>query len=55
MRQAVEESAGQIRSAKDTHQAVRITVREAKSLVARSRGKPYLAADRGRKVVRDFR
>jgi hypothetical protein len=33
--------------------AARLTGREAGSLVARSRGKPYLAADRGRKVIRD--
>jgi hypothetical protein len=33
--------------------AARLTGREARSLVARSRGKPYLAADRGRKVIRD--
>jgi hypothetical protein len=55
MPQAVEESARQIRSVKDTFQAARITVGEAKPLVARSPGKPYLAADRGRKVIRDFR
>ena len=55
MRQAVQESARQTRSVKDMQQAARIMVRETKSLVARSRGKPYLAADRGRKVVRDFR
>jgi hypothetical protein len=55
MRQAVQESARQTRSVKDTQQSARIMVRETKSLVARSRGKPYLAADRGRKVVRDFR
>jgi hypothetical protein len=55
MRPVVQENARQIRSVKDTHQAAGITVREAKSLAARSRGKPYLAADRGRKVVRDIR
>jgi hypothetical protein len=53
MRAAVERGAGQIRAVKDTYQAARATVREAKSLVARSRGKPYLAADRGGKVIRD--
>jgi len=52
MREAVEHSARQIRSVKDTYQAARVTVREARSLVARSRGKPYPAADRGRKVIR---
>jgi hypothetical protein len=52
MREMVERSAGQIRSVKDTYQAAKVTVREAKSLVVRSRGKPYLATDRGRKVIR---
>jgi hypothetical protein len=53
MRDAVEHSARQIRSIKDTYQTAKLTVGEARSLVARSRGKPYLAADRGRKVIRD--
>jgi hypothetical protein len=55
MRQPVQEGARQTQSVKDTQQAARIAVRETKSPVARSRGKPSLAADRGRKVVRDFR
>jgi hypothetical protein len=33
--------------------AATLTGREARSLVARSRGKPYLAADRGHKVIGD--
>lgn len=53
MREVVEHSAQQIRSVAETRQAVRATVREARSLVARSRGRPYLAAERGRKVIRD--
>lgn len=53
LRDVVEHSARQIRSARDTYQAARFTMREAKSLVARSRGKPYLVSDRGRKVIRD--
>jgi hypothetical protein len=52
-RQRVEQGARQIRSARDALGAAAVTVQEAKSLVARSRGKPYLAAERGRKVVRD--
>lgn len=52
LREAVERGAGQIRAVKDTYQAARDTMRETKSLVARSRGKPYLAANRGRKVIR---
>jgi hypothetical protein len=54
-REAVEESARQVRSVKDTYQPAKASVREAKSLLARSRGKPYLAADRGRKIIRDGR
>jgi hypothetical protein len=53
MRNAVEHTARRIRSVKDTYQAASMTVREARSLVARSRGKPYLVTDRGRKVIRD--
>lgn len=41
------------RSSRKALYAARLTGREARSLVARSRGKPYLAADRGRKVIRD--
>ena len=53
MREMLEDGAQQVRSIKDIYQTTKLTVREAKSLVARSRGKPYLAADRGRKVIRD--
>src|SRR5262249_58067813 len=53
MREMVEHGARQVRSLKDTYQATKVTIRETRSLVARSRGKPYLAADRGRKVSRD--
>jgi hypothetical protein len=53
LRDLVEHTARRVRSLKDTQYAARATVREAKSLVARSRGEPYLAADRGRKVIRD--
>jgi hypothetical protein len=53
MREMLEDGARQVRSIKDIYQTTKLTVREAKSLVARSRGKPYLAADRGRRVIRD--
>jgi histidinol dehydrogenase len=53
MRAAVEHAARRIRSVKDTYRAAETTVREARSLMARSRGKPYLVVDRGRKVIRD--
>jgi len=52
-RAAVEQCAKRIRSLKDVYYAATLTRRESQSLVARSRGKPYLAADRGRKVIRD--
>jgi hypothetical protein len=51
---AVEYSAERIRSVKDSVQTAQVTVREARSLLARSRGKPHLAAYRGRKVIRDL-
>jgi hypothetical protein len=49
----MEHSSRIIRSLKDALYAARLTGREASSLVARSRGKPYLATDRGRKLIRD--
>jgi Domain of unknown function (DUF6894) len=52
-RAAVEQCAQRIRSLKDSYYDATLTRRESQSLVARSRGKPYLAVDRGRKVIRD--
>jgi hypothetical protein len=52
-RAAVEQCAQRIRSLKDVYYDATVTQRESQSLVARSRGKPYLAADRGRKIIRD--
>ena len=52
-RELVEHSSRLVRSLKDAVHAAKLSARESKSLVARSRGKPYLAADRGRKVIRD--
>jgi hypothetical protein len=52
-RELVEQTSQIIRSLKDALYAAGLSKGEAKSLVARSRGKPYLAADRGRKVIRD--
>jgi hypothetical protein len=52
-RAAVEQCAQRIRSLKEVYYEATLTRRESQSLVARSRGKPYLAADRGRKVIRD--
>jgi hypothetical protein len=53
VRESVERTAWRVRSLTDTYEAAKVTVREAKSLVARSRGKPYLAADHGQKIIRD--
>jgi hypothetical protein len=52
-RELVEHRLQIIRSLKDALHAATLTGREARSLVARSRGMPYLAVDRGRKVTRD--
>ena len=52
-RELVELSAQRIRSLKDVCYDASLTWRESQALVARSRGKPYLAVDRGRKVIRD--
>ena len=52
-RKLVEQCAQRFRSLKDVYSDATFTRRESQSLVARSRGKPYLAADRGRKVIRD--
>jgi hypothetical protein len=52
-REMVELICEQRRSLNDVMHDVSITRREAQALVARSRGKPYLAANRGQKIVRD--
>jgi hypothetical protein len=51
-RALVEVNAQRIRAFRDAHYEASITRREAQALVARSRGKPYLAADHGRNVIR---
>jgi hypothetical protein len=52
-RKLVERCAQHVRSLKDVCYDASLTLRESEALVARSRGKPYLAADHGRKVIRD--
>jgi hypothetical protein len=52
-RQAVKVIAEQRRWLKDAVSDAKVTSREAQALVARSRGKPYLAAERGQKTIRD--
>ena len=37
----------------DALHAVKVTVQESRALVARSRGKPYLASQFGRSTIRD--
>lgn len=52
-RKLVEMTAMRRRSLQDTLYAARISYRESQALVARSRGKPYLAVDHGQKTIRD--
>jgi hypothetical protein len=52
-RELVEHNSRLIRSLEDAVYAAKLSGSEARSLVALSRGKPYLATDRGRKVIRD--
>ena len=37
----------------ETYSAARVTMRESRALVARSRGRPYLATERGQRTIRD--
>ncbi len=52
-RKTVQAMCEHLRSAQDVRAQAQATRREARALVSRSRGKPYLAADRGKKVIRD--
>jgi hypothetical protein len=52
-RKLVELTAVRRRLLQDTYQAACITCRESQALVARSHGKLYIAADHGRKTIRD--
>src|SRR5215469_15798280 len=52
-RKLVEMAAMRRRLLQDTLHAARISYRESQALVARARGKPYLAADHGQKTIRD--
>jgi hypothetical protein len=53
VRATVEQSSKRIRSVRETVSAAHATVREPKALVALSRGKPYLAAERGELTIRN--
>jgi hypothetical protein len=52
LRTSVERWSNTLRDCKEAVSAARATVRESRALVARSRGKPYLATDRGEATIR---
>jgi hypothetical protein len=52
-RTQIEDLCDRSRSLREVHTAASMTVRESRALVARSRGKPYLAVDRGQQVIRE--
>jgi hypothetical protein len=52
LRSKIEELCGRSRRLAEAVTAARATLRESRALVARSRGRPYLAAERGRKTIR---
>jgi hypothetical protein len=52
-RSKIEDLCNRSRSLREAFSAATVTVRESRALVARSRGKPYLATDRGQHVIRE--
>jgi hypothetical protein len=52
-RSEVEKLCDRSRVLGESYSAARITMRESRALVARSRGKPYLATEGGRPVIRE--
>jgi uncharacterized protein DUF6894 len=54
VRACVERVSERRRALKDVVYACEATLRESRSLVARSRGKPYLIAENGELTIRDF-
>ena len=52
LRTMVAELSDRVRSLKEVVGAARITVRESRALVARSRGRPYLATHSGERTIR---
>lgn len=54
LRSLVEKVSGKKRALKNVMYAAHLTLRESKSLVARSRGKPYLIAENGEITIRGF-
>jgi hypothetical protein len=52
LRGSLEQVCDSLRSLRETVHASRVAVRESKALVARSRGRPYLATDGGERTIR---
>lgn len=52
VRSMVERLCDSYRSSKEAVHAAQVTVRESRALVARSRGRPYLAATAGQRTIR---
>lgn len=52
LRRKLEDLCDRSRSLREAISAARVTVRESRALLARSRGKPYLAAEAGRTAIR---
>jgi hypothetical protein len=52
-RSMIEESCNRLLSLCETYGAARVTMRESRALVARSRGKPYLATEGGKPIIRE--
>lgn len=53
LRCKIEDLCNRSRSLREACSAASVTMRESRALVARSRGKPYLAIDRGQQVIRE--
>jgi hypothetical protein len=52
-RSRIEDLCNRSRVLQETYSVARITMRESRALVARSRGKPYLATEDGRATIRE--
>jgi hypothetical protein len=52
-RSTIEDLCDRSRALHETYSAARITMRESRALIARSRGKPYLATEAGRSIIRE--
>jgi len=52
-RSKIEDLCNRSRRLREAYNSARITMRESRALVARSRGKPYLATEGGRPIIRE--